>query len=126
MSDMPLQDLHATPRPIASRRTAWLVVIIMTALFLLALVAVIVGFVRQARIVMAGHPAAAVATGAAAVLTLAPGAHIVWAQTEAGKLILHVNLPGGGAEVDIIDLATGKLATRIVTAPVPIQTAPGK
>jgi hypothetical protein len=90
-------------------------------LFLLALVAVIWGFVRQARIVMAGHPApanvAAPAGDAPAVLTLAPGAHIVSAATDAGKLVLQVSTPDGGGEVEIIDLATGRLTEQVKTVP---------
>lgn len=121
MSDMPSPDLHARERPTASRRVAWLVVIIMTALFLLALVAVIWGFVRQARILVAARAASAsvgaTATGGAAVLTLAPGAHILSASTEAGKLVLHVSTPGGGSEVEIIDLATARLTGQVKTAP---------
>ncbi len=86
----------------------------MSTLFILALLGTIWGFVRQAHIFMAartapGASAAAPAAPApaAAVITLAPGARIVSATTEAGKLVLHVDTPSGG-EVEIIDLATGK------------------
>lgn len=112
MSDMPLPDLQAS-RP--GRRAAWTLVIIMTVLFLLALVAVIWGFLRQARILLADRsaPAATAAQpGAAAVLTLAPGARIVSVRTEAGKLILQVSAPAGD-EVEIIDLQSGKLTGQI-------------
>lgn len=96
----------------------------MTVLFLLALVAVVWGFVRQAGIFMASHPAApapaapasAPMGGSAAVLTLAPGAKIVSASTEAGKLVVQVTTPSGG-EVEIIDLATGRLTGQVKTAP---------
>ena len=108
---MPLPDLQAS-RP--GRRVAWTLVIIMTVLFLLALVAVIWGFVRQSRILLADRsaPVAAVQPGAAAVLTLAPGARIVSVRTEAGKLILQVSAPAGD-EVEIIDLQSGKLTGQI-------------
>lgn len=94
----------------------------MTVLFLLALVGVIFGFVRQARIYMAARAgsrtvAAPAEDGAAAVLTLAPGAHIVSVATDAGKLVLHVTKADGGGEVEIIDLATGKLTGQVQTAP---------
>jgi hypothetical protein len=109
MSDMPIN--HDAPPPATSRRAAWVLVIIMTTLLVLALLGTIWGFVRQSRIVMAaraGSSAAANAAGSpAAVITLAPGARIVSATTEAGKLVLHVDTPSGG-EVEIIDLATGK------------------
>ena len=84
----------------------------MSTLFVLALLGTIWGFVRQAHIFMAARTGAPRSpfvpqAGAAATITLAPGARIVSASTEAGKLVLHVATPSGG-EVEIIDLATGK------------------
>jgi len=120
VSDISVHQKAAPPA--ASRRTAWVMVIIMTALLVLALLGTIWGFVRQARVYMA-HQAAAKApisappqTGAAASITLAPGARIVSATTDAGKLVLHVETPVGG-EVEIIDLATGKLTGQVRSAP---------
>ena len=85
----------------------------MSALLVLALLGTIWGFVRQAGIVMANRAAAApLGTGAAATITLAPGARIVSATTDAGKLVLHVATPSGG-EVEIIDLASGKLTGQV-------------
>ncbi|HJS45706.1 MAG TPA: hypothetical protein VJ753_04820 [Rhizomicrobium sp.] len=100
--------------PATSRRTAWVIVLIMSVLFILALLGTIWGFVRQARILMASKAMASApaAAPAAAVITLAPGARIVSATTEAGKLVLHVATPSGG-EVEIIDLATGKQSGQI-------------
>jgi len=75
------------------------------------------GFMRQAHILMAAKAAPssmAAAPLAAAVITLAPGARIVSATTDAGKLVLHVATPSGG-EVEIIDLATGKQTGQIKT-----------
>ena len=93
-------------------------VIIMSGLLVLALLGTIWGFVRQAHIFMAArtHTAAPPVAGAAATITLAPGARIVSASTDAGKLVLHVATPSGG-EVEIIDLATGKQTGRITTNP---------
>ncbi len=97
-------------------------VIIMTTLLALALLGVIWGFFRQAKVLMAAkaRPAAqapqGTAAGPAATITLAPGARIVSASTDAGKLVLHVQTPGG-AEVEIIDLASGKLTAQVKTAP---------
>ena len=94
----------------------------MSGLFVLALLGVIFGFVRQARVVMAARAAKAPAVvpvspeGAAATVTLAPGVRIVSASTDAGKLVLHVQTPTG-AEVEIIDLATGKLTGQVKTSP---------
>lgn len=117
MSDMPIN--HETRPPATNRRTAWILVIIMSALLVLALLGTIWGFIRQARILMGGQTTenAQPATGApAAIVTLAPGARIVSATTEAGKLVLHVDTPSGG-EVEIIDLATGKQTGQVKTAP---------
>ena len=92
----------------------------MTALLVLALLGTVWGFMRQARILMAPKAApgaaapSAAAPSAAAVITLAPGARIVSATTEAGKLVLHVETPSGG-EVEIIDLATGKQTGQVKT-----------
>lgn len=111
-----------------------MIVIIMSTLFVLALLATIWGFIRQAHIFMAAReqsreqskataalpvtsPAAA-QTGAAATVTLAPGAKILSATTDSGKLVLQVATPSG-SEVEIIDLSTGKLTGRIKTAPAP-------
>ncbi|MEO8302476.1 MAG: hypothetical protein ABI608_11805 [Rhizomicrobium sp.] len=118
---MPVHHEVEPQPPATSRRTAWVIVIIMTALLVLALLGTIWGFVRQSRIVMAARAvpnamAPVAAPAVAAVITLAPGARIVSATTEAGKLVLHVATPSGG-EVEIIDLATGKQTGQIKTAP---------
>jgi hypothetical protein len=126
VSDMPIHQ--EAPPPATSRRTAWVIVIIMSGLFVLALLGTIWGFVRQAHVLMAvreaqsaapgAAPSAALSasSGAAAIVTLAPGARIVSANTEAGKLVLHVATSTGG-EVEIIDLASGKLTGQVKTAP---------
>jgi hypothetical protein len=117
VSDMPIQQ--EAPPPATSRRTAWVIVIIMSTLLVLALLATIWGFVRQAHVLMAARaarvqPVAATPADAAAIITLAPGVRIVSAATSAGKLVLHVATPTGG-EVEIIDLATGKRTGQIKT-----------
>ena len=118
-----VSDMTASDKPPAtSRRTAWVIVIIMSALFVLALLGVVWGFVRQSRAFLAARaekaaaqPVTAAPAGApAAVITLAPGARILSASTDAGKLVLHVSTPSGG-EVEIIDLASGRLTTQVKT-----------
>jgi hypothetical protein len=112
------------PSSATSRRTAWVIVIIMSTFFVLALLGTIWGFLHQARIFMASRSAAnapAVSdapapASAAARITLAPGARILSATTDAGKLVLHVATPTG-SEVEIIDLATGRLTAQVKTAP---------
>jgi hypothetical protein len=113
---------HQAPPPATSHRTAWVIVIIMSTFLVLALLGTIWGFLRQAHIFMAAraatHTVSSVpaSAGAAAVVTLAPGARIISATTDAGKLVLHVGTPSGG-EVEIIDLATGRLTGQVRTAP---------
>jgi hypothetical protein len=108
------------PPPATNRRAAWVLVIIMSALFVLAILATIWGFVRQAHIFMAAKEQSKIGVAAAgppeissgATITLAPGARILSATTESGKLVLHVATPAG-SEVEIIDLATGKLTGQV-------------
>ena len=96
----------------------------MSTLFVLALLATIWGFIRQAHIFMAARErskasagaTAQVPAGAAATVTLAAGARILSATTDSGKLVLHVATPSGG-EVEIIDLSTGKLTGQVKTKP---------
>jgi len=80
------------------------------------MVALVVGFVRQARLMMASHAAVRVSPSddPAATVMLAPCARIVSATTDAGKLVLHVATPSGG-EVEIIDLNTGRLTGQVRT-----------
>ena len=104
---------------------AWVIVIIMSTFFVLALLGTIWGFLRQAHIFMAAReqsrntaqaPVASAAAGAAATVVLTPGARILSVSADAGKLVLHVATPSG-SEVEIIDLATGRLTGQIKTAP---------
>jgi hypothetical protein len=96
-------------------------VITMTVLLVLALFAVVWGFVVNGRALVAKRsqaaPMAAAPTASAGPLlslTLAPGVRIVSAQAEGGKLVLHVQGPAGD-EVQVIDMATGAMSTQIRT-----------
>lgn len=105
-----MSDINkADPRSSGTYRAAMAAVIILSVLLVLAVIGVVAGMVRQYRIYQAGRP---VPAGPAASLSLAPGTHIVSAATEGGKLVLHVQTPQG-AEVEIFDLATGKLTAEI-------------
>ena len=122
MSDMPAHP--QVPPPATSRRTAWVIVIIMSTLLVLALLGTVWGFIRQAGILMAAKEqpeaatnapvAAKVPRGAAASITLAPGVRILSVTTDSGKLVLHVATPAG-SEVEIIDLSTGRLTGQVKT-----------
>ena len=103
------------------RRAAWAMVITMTVLLVLALFAVVWGFVVNGRALVAKRsqavPVATAPVGSAGPLlslTLAPGARIVSAQADDGKLVLHVQGPAGD-EVQVIDMATGAKTTQVRT-----------
>jgi uncharacterized protein with FMN-binding domain len=87
-------------------------VIILSALLVAAIIALAAGFVRQYRLYQEDQAPAASTGEAAASLQLAPGAHIISASSDAGKLVLQVNTPSG-SEVDIFDLATGKRTAQV-------------
>jgi hypothetical protein len=98
-------------------RAALAAVIILSVLVVAAIVGVVAGFMRQYRLYQQNHAAApAASSSSAAAVQLSPGAHIVSATTDAGKLVLHVATPSGG-EVDIFDLATGRLTAQVKDAP---------
>jgi hypothetical protein len=64
------------------------------------------------------HGAAAPATGGGpAVLTLPPGAKIVSTEASGGRLVARIDLPGGGVELIIFDLANGARIATIDLAP---------
>jgi hypothetical protein len=113
---MPVHD--QVPPPATSHRAAWVIVIIMSTVFVLAILATIYGFIRQAHIYMtargAAHAPVAASSDAAATVVLAPGVRILSATTDSGKLVLHVATPAG-SEVEIIDLATGKRTGQVKT-----------
>jgi hypothetical protein len=100
------------PKRSGTYRAAMAAVILLSALVAAALIALAVGLARQYRLYQADQPAAASMAAAAAGVTLAPGARIVSATADAGKLVLHVQTPRGG-EVDVFDLATGKLTSQV-------------
>ena len=109
------------PNP-ALRRVAWAMVITMTVLLVLALLAVVWGFVVNGRALVAKRTAPApvpapmaAAAGSLVSLTLAPGVRIVSAEAEGGKLVLHVSGPAGD-EVQVIDMASGALTSQVRTA----------
>lgn len=82
----------------------------MSAFLALALLGVVWGFMRQARLLAGAPPSAP----AAATLALAPGAHVLSAALNAGHLSLHLKTQAGD-EVDVIDVASGRLVQQTRT-----------
>ena len=104
-------------------RSARLAVIILSALIILALVALVVGGVMQltghsTKIFGSSKPAAPGASAPAGMgaFTLPPGAKVVKTESQPGRLILHVHSDAGD-EIDIVDTADGHLISRIGPAP---------
>jgi hypothetical protein len=96
-------------------RAALIAVIILSVLFVAGIIALIVGFMRQYEIYRGGHGKVALPAGAApAVVELEPGTHIVSVRTDSNRLILQLATPRGN-EVEVMDLATGKLLFRVAT-----------
>ena len=99
-------------------RAALIAVIILSALFVLGIVALIFGFMRQYEIYRGGARGGTKSTisttagEAPAVIALEPGARIVSVRTDAGHLILQLTTPRGD-QVEVLDLATGKLLYRM-------------
>lgn len=104
-------------------RTARLLVIILSALIILAVTALVVGGVMQltghsTRIFGSGKPVTpgAVAPVGAEAFTLPPGAKVVKTESQPGRLILHVH-SAAGDEIDIVDTSDGHLVSRIGPTP---------
>jgi hypothetical protein len=105
-------DINTGSKSQGTYRAALVAVIILSVLLVGAMIALAAGFVRQYRLYQKDQAPAVAAGEAAASLQLAPGAHIISASSDAGKLVLQVATPSG-SEVDIFDLATGKRTAQV-------------
>jgi len=96
VSDIPVQ-------PKTNHRALVAVVIGLGALFVIAVVATVVGVTLK----LGSH-----APSRAEALTLPRDARIVAIESQQGRLILHLRGPAGD-EIDIVDTADGHLVARI-------------
>ncbi|HXP12106.1 MAG TPA: hypothetical protein VN795_00465 [Stellaceae bacterium] len=64
-----------------------------------------------------GSPPAPVTGSGTAVITLPPGAKIVSTEASGGRLVARIDLPDGGVELIIFDLANGARIATIDLAP---------
>jgi len=101
-------------------RVARLLVIVLSALIILAVMALVVGGVMQmtghsTRIFGSSKPGAPSAPAGVA-FTLPPGAKVTKTESQPGRLILHVHTDAGD-EIDIVDTADGHLVSRIGPMP---------
>jgi hypothetical protein len=114
LSDMP-HDSNATSNASGNAsgpenqtrayKAAKLAVIILSALIILALIAIVAGGVSKIR----GKSAP---EGDPSSVQLAPGAHIVEMQSQPGRLILRIR-NGGAEEIRIIDTQNGRLVGQV-------------
>jgi hypothetical protein len=95
-----------------SYRAAKLAVIVLSALIILALIGLVVGF--AVKLSGKARPAGAAAVPGSTIL-LPVGAKILKAETQPGRLIVHLQADGG-EEIDIYNLEDGALITRIKSA----------
>ncbi|MBV9046549.1 MAG: hypothetical protein JO167_13585 [Alphaproteobacteria bacterium] len=103
-------------------RVARLLVIVLSALIILAVMALVIGGVMQmtghsTRIFGSSKPAAS-APAANSAFQLPPGARILKTETQPGRLILHIH-SAMGDEIDIVSTEDGHLITQIKAPPAP-------
>jgi hypothetical protein len=113
-----LSDSGTTPpvqpaKQTAAYRATLAAVILLGLLIVIALGALVVGFIMRA----GGRPHDSGVSGAVQ-LTLAPDMKIVSADVSGDRLVLRLHGPGG-EEIDIIDTETGRLVARVRTAAPP-------
>jgi hypothetical protein len=109
-----LSDSGTTPpvqpaKQTAAYRATLAAVILLGLLIVIALGALVVGFMRAG-----GRPHDSGASGAVQ-LTLAPDMKIVSADVSGDRLVLRLHGPAG-EEIDIIDTGTGRLVAKVRTA----------
>jgi len=109
VSDM---QVPAGPQNTLAYRGAKYAVIILSALIILALIALVVGVAMK----LSGRLSRPSASGQTFVLPR--GAKIVTTDVQPGRIVLHVRSPQGD-EIDIIETDTGRLVSRIAASPPP-------
>ena len=103
MSDTPPIPENQT----ATYKAAKLAVIILSTLIILALIALVAGFIFKL-----GGKSSGAASTSSSVFQLPPDGEIIEMQTQPGRLILRVR-SGAGEEIDIIDTQDGRLVSQI-------------
>ena len=111
MSDI---NAPADPKGTIGYRAAKFAVIVLSALIILALIALVVGVVLK----MTGRPTHVLGSAgdSSGAYVLPPGAKVVSTETQPGRLILHVR-SGTGDEIDIVSTEDGHLIAQIKSLP---------
>ncbi len=112
-----MSDIQAPvdPKSTLGYRAAKLAVIVLSALIILALIALVVGAVLK----LAGRSTHVLGSGSntgGGAFALPAGAKIVASETQPGRLILHVR-SGEGDEIDIVSTEDGHLIAQIKSPP---------
>lgn len=110
-SDSSTAPAAAPQKQTLAYRGALLAVIVLGVLIVIALAILVAGFAMR----MSGRSPRLAGT-APAEFTLAPGSRIESADVSGDRLVLRLSGQGGD-EIDIVDLETGRLVTRIRSAP---------
>jgi len=111
VSDM---QAPAGPQDTLAYRGAKYAVIVLSALIILALIGLVVGVAMK----LSGRLPRQSGSDVGQTFVLPRGARIVTTDVLPGRIILHVRAPQGD-EIDIIDADSGRLVSRIATAPPP-------
>lgn len=120
-----MSDIQAPvdPKSTVGYRVAKWLVIVLSALIILALIALVTGFVLKmmgkSTKVFGSDTTVTAPAGANGAFVLPPGARILKTETQPGRLILHVT-SNDGDEIDIVSTEDGRLISRIKSPPPPV------
>ena len=115
IEDTPIEGTVFTPRHVRLLKIA---VVVMGIMILAGLAAVIAGMIFQASKLGKKTPkhvpaaTAPVLSGALSALTIPEGGEVASMALDGGRLAVHLRTPGG-SEIAIVDIATGKVLTRV-------------
>jgi hypothetical protein len=104
-----VSDIELSAKPLVSHRTAKWIVGILSALIILAVIGLVVGFIWQ---LTHGSPATPGRPYAGQAFVLPKGAKIDRMETQNGRLILLVRAPEGD-EIDIVSTEDGRLIAQV-------------
>jgi len=114
----PLPGTMFTPRQVQVLKIAVIVLgILLVGGFAFVLAAIVYQASHPAQDAVAQHPAMAAGEGARAIdLPMAPGANVAGLSLDGNRLAVQLDGPSG-AEIAVIDLASGKIVARVKLKP---------
>jgi hypothetical protein len=111
LSDSSTARAAAQQKQSLAYRGALAAVILLGILIVIALALLVAGFVMRL-----GGARSREAGAASTQFTAAPGQRLVSAETSGDRLVVRLSGPAGD-EIDVVDLETGRLVTRIRSTP---------